>query len=313
MSSAVVRRGKTNGVKARKKTMRKQVRQISWFDRLLQSLPFTQADVQRFLTWLILAVLLVAMLLVANWFGLPKAAYKEFGGLTAKAGFEVKDIKIVGTNRVDQMKVYDIILEHSADPILLVDIDAIRNDLNKYGWIKEARVSRQLPNRLFVEITERKPVAVWQNEGKYSLLDDEGKVLTKISAAEIGNMPIVTGPNANLQLVSLSALLDKAQSLKPQIASASWVGNRRWDLRFRNGKTVSLPEGDDFAAQALVNFTRMDGIHRLLQRNIIHFDLRDPDRMYMREAPKEKTEESKPSESKPTPSKKGASGAEGSA
>jgi hypothetical protein len=30
----------------------------------------------------------------------------------------------------------------------------------------------------------------------------------------------------------------------------------------------------------------MDGIHRLLERNIIHFDLRDPDRMYMREAPK---------------------------
>jgi cell division protein FtsQ len=81
-------------------------------------------------------------------------------------------------------------------------------------------------------------------------------------------------------------LLDKAQSLKSQVAGATWVGNRRWDLRFRTGETLALPEGEELAAQALVNFTRMDGIHRLLERNIIHFDLRDPDRMYMREAPK---------------------------
>jgi cell division protein FtsQ len=287
MSSAVARRGKTVN-RSRKKATRKQVRQISWFDRLLQSLPFTQAEVQRFLTWAILCVLFLATLLVANWFGLPRAAYQQFGGLTAKAGFEVKDIEIVGTSRVDQLKVYDIILEHAKGPILLVDIDAIRDDLAQYGWIKEARVSRQLPGKIFVEIIERKPVAVWQHQGRYKLLDDEGKVLQSITDAEIGNMPVVNGANANRHLVALDALLDKAQSLKSQVAGATWVGNRRWDLRFRTGETLALPEGDELAAQALVNFTRMDGIHRLLERNIIHFDLRDPDRMYMRKAPKPK-------------------------
>jgi cell division protein FtsQ len=307
MSSAVARRGKTVN-RARKKPARKQVRQISWFDRLLQSLPFTQADVQRFLTWIILAVLLAVAVLIANWFGVPQAAYKQIGTATAKAGFEVKDIRIVGTNRVDQMKVYDIILEHASGSILQVDIDAIRNDLGQYGWIKEARVSRQLPNRLFVEIIERRPVAVWQDQGHYKLLDDEGKVLDRITDAEIGNMPIVTGAHANQHLAALAELLNKAQSLKPQVAAATWVGNRRWDLRFRTGETLALPEGDDLAAQALVNFTRMDGIHRLLERNIIHFDLRDPDRMYMREAPKDKPTDGKASQ----PVAKSA-GAEGSA
>jgi cell division protein FtsQ len=308
MSSAVARRGSKAAVRSRRRNTRKQVRQVSWFDRLLQSLPFSQAEVQRFLTWAILGVLFVAALLVANWFGVPQAAYQQVGQLTAKAGFEVKDIEVVGMRRVDQMKVYDMVLDHTNKPMLLVDIDQIQRDLSGYGWIKQVRVSRQLPDKLFIEIGERKPVAVWQHEGRFKLLDDQGKVLESISQAEIGNLPVVNGPNANRQLVSLGELLDKAQSLKPQVAGATWVGNRRWDLRFKSGETLALPEGEELAAQALVNFTRMDGIHRLLERNIIHFDLRDPDRMYMREAPK-----AKPAESKTAPAPKTAGKAEGSA
>jgi cell division protein FtsQ len=293
MSSATARRGSKASARPRKKATRQQVRQVSWFDRLLQSLPFSQEEVQRFLTWAILAVLFVAALLVANWFGVPRAAYQQLGTLTAKAGFEVKDIEVVGMRRVDQMKVYDMVLDHTNKPMLLVDIDEIQRDLSSYGWIKQVRVSRQLPDKLFIEIGERKPVAVWQHEGRYKLLDDQGKVLESISEAEIGNLPVVNGANANKQLVSLGELLDQAQSLKSQVAGATWVGNRRWDLRFKSGETLALPEGEELAAQALVNFTRMDGIHRLLERNIIHFDLRDPDRMYMRESPKAKPAEDK--------------------
>jgi cell division protein FtsQ len=309
MGSAATRKGSNTSSRPRRRTSRKQVRQTGWFDRLLQSLPFTQAEVQRFLTWAILGVLLVAALLVANWFGVPQAAYRQVGVMTAKAGFEVRDIEVVGMRRVDQMKVYDMVLDHTNQPMLLVDINEIQRDLSSYGWIKQVRVSRQLPDKLFIEIGERKPVAVWQNNGNYKLLDDQGKVLESISEAEIGNMPIVNGPNANKNLVSLNDLLDNAQSLKSQVAGATWVGNRRWDIRFKSGETLALPEGEQLAAQALVNFTRMDGVHRLLGRNIIHFDLRDPDRMYMRKAPKEK-----PAELKATPAApKKASQAEGSA
>lgn len=307
MSSAIARRG-AKPSRPRKKATRRQVRQIGWFDRLLQSLPFTQAEVQRFLTWAVLGILLVAALVVATWFGAPQAAYRQFGLMTAKAGFEVKDIRLEGTKRLDQMKVYDVVLDENEPALLLVDLDRIRNELLKYGWIKEVRVSRQLPDRLFIEVTERKPVAVWRHENVYKLLDDEGKVLQRISAAEIGNMPVVSGANANRHLVELDKLLDQAQSLKPQVAGAAWVGDRRWDLRFKTGETLSLPEGDELAARALVNFTRMDGIHRLLERNIIHFDLRDPDRMYMREAPK-----AKPAETKTESAPKKSGSAEGAA
>jgi cell division protein FtsQ len=69
---------------------------------------------------------------------------------------------------------------------------------------------------------------------------------------------------------------------------ASWVGNRRWDLQFKTGETIALPEGEKAAAKALVNFARMDGVNRLLGQDMIHFDLRDPDRAYLRKKSKEK-------------------------
>ncbi len=293
--------------KARKAAPRKTVRQASIIDRLFRILPFTEEDIQRALTWALLTIGLLIACVIANWFGVPQAAYRQYAQLAANVGFEVKRVEITGMDRVDQLKVYDIVLAEKDRAMPLVDIDKIRSDLINYGWIKDVRVTRRLPDTLVVDIIERKPTAVWQRGGIYSLIDDQGVELEKISAIEVGKLPVINGEGADRQVVALGKLLDSAQSLKDQVAGASWVGNRRWDLRFKTGETLSLPEGDVLAAQALVNFTRMDGVHRLLGRDIIHFDLRDPDRAYMRRAAKEPVVEIEVDEEKPT-SNAGSSG-----
>src|SRR3546814_13995146 len=62
----------------------------------------------------------------------------------------------------------------------------------------------------------------------------------------------------------------------------TWVGNRRWDLRFRSGETLSLPEGEMPAKEALAKFAHMDGANRLLGRGILRLDMRDPSRFVLR-------------------------------
>src|SRR3546814_17591707 len=71
--------------------------------------------------------------------------------------------------------------------------------------------------------------------------------------------------------------MEAAPALKPMLAGATWVGNRRWDLRFPTGETLSLPEGKEEASTALVNFARMNGVNRLLDRGILRVDMHDPD------------------------------------
>jgi cell division protein FtsQ len=266
---------------------RRKVRQISWLDRLLRTLPFSEEDIQRVVTWIVVAALAVLALAAAQWFGLTAAAYQKYAQFAANAGFQVQRVEISGMERVDQLRVYELVLEEKDRAMPLVDIDKVRADLLKYGWIKDARVSRRLPDTLAVEIIERKPAAVWQRDGKYSLIDAEGIVLQHVKLGEAGDLPLLNGTDANRHAVALNELLDNATALKAQVAGASWVGNRRWDLRFKSGETLALPEGEKAAAEALLNFARMDGIHRLLGRDLIHFDLRDPDRAYFRKAPKE--------------------------
>jgi cell division protein FtsQ len=81
-------------------------------------------------------------------------------------------------------------------------------------------------------------------------------------------------------------------TLKPQLASATWVGGRRWDLNFQSGEIVALPEGEQAAKAALVKFARVDKETGLLGRGIIRFDLRKPGQMTVRlpRAPAESAE-----------------------
>lgn len=279
---AIAKRAKTTTKRSAKPAARKKVRHISLFDRFLRTLPFSESEIQRGFTWMAVSAVVAILFVVAQYMGLPSRAYQEYAQLSAKAGFEVKRVEITGMERVDQLKVYDIVLAQKDRAMPLVDVDDIRADLVKYGWIRDVRVSRRLPDTLVVAITERKPSALWQHDGKYSLIDEQGIVLQDVTKNTAGNLPMINGDHANLQAAALAELIGEAPSLKPQIAGASWIGNRRWDLAFKTGETLALPEGEKAAAQALQNFARMDGIHRLLGRDIIHFDLRDPARAYLR-------------------------------
>ena len=277
-----------------------KILQASWVDRLMHMLPFSEQDVQRVISWIILAAITLLAFAAAQYAGLTAAAYQQYAALAAKAGFQVQRVEVTGVKRFDQKSVYksvyQLVLAEKDRAMPLVDIDKVRADLLKYGWIKDARVARRLPDTLAVEIIEREPAAIWQRGGKYSLIDANGIVLAHVRAGEGGDLPILNGNDANTHIVALNALLDKASALKSQVSGASWIGNRRWDLQFQTGETLALPEGEAEAAKALLNFARLDGVHRLLGRDLIHFDLRDPSRAYFRKAQKAEAVKVQPAE-----------------
>ena len=287
MSTTTTRRSaKRKASGTRNSSNKQKVRRLSWFDRFLRTLPFSEDEIRRGFTWIVMAGVAIILIIAARAFGLGDAAYHEYSDLAAKAGFEVKSVETSGMERSDQLQIYKLTTSQMDLSMPMVDLEKIRSDLMKNGWVKEARVTRRLPSTLVVEITERNPAAVWQRGGTLSLIDDQGVVLQNVPAGKTAGLPMLNGEGANKQAVALSELINQAPSLKPQIAGASWIGNRRWDFTFKTGETLSLPEGEVAAAKALLNFARMDGIQRLLGRDIIHFDLRDPSRMYLRKTPK---------------------------
>jgi cell division protein FtsQ len=148
--------------------------------------------------------------------------------------------------------------------------------------VKDARVSRRLPDMLVIDIVERTPSALWQNQGQLALIDPEGVVLDRVPIDKMPDLPLVIGPGANTHAQDLGKLMSEVPTLKPQLASATWVGDRRWDLNFQSGETVALPEGKEAATRALAKFAKLDRSTGLLGRGIVRFDLRLPDKMIVR-------------------------------
>ncbi|MFN2473111.1 MAG: cell division protein FtsQ/DivIB [Sphingomicrobium sp.] len=261
--------------------------------RVVDRLPVNQAQAN----WLartifILFVLAIAAVAIVA-LDLPAKAGNALGDALGRAGFAVDGYQIVGLNRMKRSMVDGVVtaeLHRAAEAgsaggkpaEALVDVAAIRDKLLQFGWIKDARVSRRLPDGLVIDIVERKPAALWQNREQLSLIDREGVVLDRVPISEMPDLPLLIGPGANGQAASLDRLLADVPTLKPQLAAATWVGQRRWDLAFQSGETVVLPEGETTAADALGKFARLDKSAGLLGRGIKRFDLRLPGKMTVR-------------------------------
>ncbi|MBX7533228.1 FtsQ-type POTRA domain-containing protein [Qipengyuania sp. 1XM1-15A] len=250
-------------------------------DRAMAALPFTEEQWHKFFLFLIVAAGLGIAWTVASYAGVPEMARTEIAKSASRAGFEVERVRVTGVERLNRQAVYERVLGEQDRPMPLVEVDEIRERLLELSWVKDARVSRQLPDLLRIDIVEREPHAVVRKPDRLILVDATGHELEPVSSEQAKGMLLISGPGAQKQVAELNRLLDAAPALKPQIAGAEWVGNRRWNLTFKTDQLLALPEGDKGPA-ALVKFAEMDGRNRLIGGKAIAIDMRVPDRAYLR-------------------------------
>lgn len=282
MSSTKIKRATAPPRRPTRTPKKRRRVKVSRLNAIINALPISPQRLQKVANWTIGLSLFAVAGLVAHATGVTAKVNEEWAQVVGRAGFQVKKVEVVGADRIDRLKVYDIALAQKDRSMAAVDIEDLRHDLMRYGWIKDARVSRRLPDTLVVDIVERTPAAIWQHNNRLSLIDEQGVVLEPVTVATMPDLPLVIGPKANQRSQDLDRLLAEASSLKELLAGATWVGDRRWDLRFRSGETLSLPEGEADAKLALAKFAHMDGANRLLGRGILRFDMRDPNRFVLR-------------------------------
>lgn len=248
----------------------------------LALLPISEAQWHRIFLAMILGGAAVLAWTVASFAGVPAMAEAQLASMARDAGLEVRRVEVRGVKNLNELKVYERALAEKDRAMPLVDIEALRAELLELSWVQDARVSRQLPDSLVIDIVERKPAAVLRKADRLVLIDATGHELEVVSAARAKGKLMVSGPGAGKQVVALQDLIAAAPALKPQLREAEWVGNRRWNFTFKTGQVLALPEGRDKAARALMTFARLDGVNRLLGGKVAAFDMRAPDRIYLR-------------------------------
>ena len=96
-----------------------------------------------------------------------------------------------------------------------------------------ATVERRLPGTIVVQLQERRPFAIWQNEGKFVLIDRAGQVVSERGRRRLsGQLPLVVGPGApdgggRADRRAERAARHRSLAWSPPCASASGAGTCR--------------------------------------------------------------------------------------
>lgn len=266
----------------RKPQPKRRAKRIGVMDRAVAAVPVSETTLRKATTGVMLTSGVALILALATWLGVPGTVGTAVAESVGRAGFRVDQIEVTGLKRMDRMTVYAIATDQRSRAMPLVDLNQVRDRLLDYGWIADARVSRRMPDTLVVDIVERTPAAIWQNNGQLMLIDAEGVLLEPVSADAMPALPLVIGDGANAREPQYRRLIEVAPALRPRIKAAVWIGDRRWDVLFEGGERLQLPEGEQAAARAIAKFAELEGKDRLLGRGYLRFDMRDPTKMVVR-------------------------------
>lgn len=200
--------------------------------------------------------------------------------VTAWSGLAIDEVKISGQSETSEVDILERLGIGPLPSLVTFDVDAGRTAIEALPWVKEATIRKLYPDTLQVDVVERKPFAVWQHDGKVSLIDREGRIITDAIGDRYAALPMVVGPGAETRVVEFASMIRGFPTLKPRIRAGVLVQGRRWNIALKNGVEVFLPEVDP--ESAIVQLIAIDDASGLLTRDIAAVDLRLIDRMVVR-------------------------------
>ena len=139
-------------------------------------------------------------------------------------------------------------------PLTLITDDQVRELLADRPEVAEVTAAAEPPSTLRVEITERVPVAVLQQEGEYVLIDREGRRLSAVADRAAAKLPLIDGGSDAVDSSVFATVTEVLAALPPEVlqqldhASAPTVDSV--ELRLLNGRTVLWGSAEANAAKA---------------------------------------------------------------
>ncbi len=204
-------------------------------------------------------------------------------GFTARTGFAVDQIKIVGNHETSEIDILGSLGLDGWTSLVGFDVDAARDRVAALPWVETAAVRKVYPHTLEVRIEERQAFALWQKGGELSVIERSGHVIAPYSGGKQSLLPLFVSADVPAHAPDLLAKMDKFPDLAARVKGYVSIGGRRWDLKMVNGVTVKLPEtGDD---RAIATLAELEGEAGLLERDIVAVDMRFADRLVVQLSP----------------------------
>jgi cell division protein FtsQ len=220
-----------------------------------------------------------------------------YAAVTQTDYFRAKTISISGYSRLSQKTVLSQAQLSPGDNLLAVNLQVVRKRLLAHPWIAAARVSREIPETIHINIEEHACMAI-VDLGRKFLLNRSGKIFKEYERQDPRQLPVVTGiAYSDLSLGgdarsrAMSHVLDvlRISRARGSIIAYKEIRQLHWDPEmgirltvWNDKRTIKLGVG-----QFEVKYRRLERLLPRLKRNpnwrnFSILDVNNPDRIVMR-------------------------------
>lgn len=147
-----------------------------------------------------LAVVFVTLIAVAVWS--PLLALKE--------------ITIVGANRVDAAAIHEALDSQLGTPLALVDLNRITDELAAFPLIRSYTTESVPPHTLIVTIVEREPVGMVNDGSSFAVVDPAGIVIES-SATRLPGLPVIAAGDPSIANPAFASAIEVLLALPPEL------------------------------------------------------------------------------------------------
>lgn len=131
------------------------------------------------------------------------------------------------------------------------DLQLLEQQLKNLAWLQTAELRRVWPDRLQIKIKEQKAIARWNNK---SLINEFGEIFIPDSIEGYGYLPLLTGPDQELQqlLLTFRELQQRLVVIDMALKVLNLNHRYSWSLELNNG--IQLEVGRNHLIERVERF-----------------------------------------------------------
>ena len=202
---------------------------------------------------------------------LTAAAAAAVPGLTR---VPIREVKIHGAfERVEKQDIQALVTPYLSWGWVRLPVNRLRGQLEALRWVASAKVRREWPLNLSIDISEHRPLARW---GDQAMLNQAGAIFEPGDSMR-GDLPMLRGPEGSQERV-----LDRYREFSTQLRQQSLAldavtldARGGWTLQLRQGMQLRL--GSDLVQRRFERaLMALDRLPRAAGQEIAYIDLRYP-------------------------------------
>ena len=129
------------------------------------------------------------LLLLALFFFI---GYRVYARLLEDPLFRVREVEVEGNRKVPRETILSLIELEGMPNLFTLRLREVAKRLELNPWIEQVKVRKVFPNKIWIQIEERKPIAILQLEELY-YIDTKGVIFSPVGDRDKFNYPFLTG------------------------------------------------------------------------------------------------------------------------